>query len=251
MQVQFGVGNAVGRRLDGNGIWTPAWMGVLQEIDFDFDQALVELFGQNKFAVDVAPGPLKITGKLKFAQLYAANYSNLFFGSSAVETTGSGWDMTLNEAHTMAAATYQVSGHANYVSDMGVFYAATGLQLDQVAAGSEATGAYSVAPATGTYTFAVGDQTAALLFFYTVTITSAKQLVVSNTLMGTGSTFELNISAPYNVAGVAKKFNIRFNACRAAKMSHALKNKDYMVPEMDFQAFADPTGKVLTWALTE
>src|SRR5260370_18972429 len=125
MQLAFGAGALWGNRTDvtGSGIG-PDQFGILQDVQIDWDWTTRELWGQFQFPVDIARGQGKITGKAKFARIFGAIYGDLFFG----QTPAAG-QLTIaeNEAATVPATTpytATVANAANYVDDLGVFYAA-------------------------------------------------------------------------------------------------------------------------------
>lgn len=242
--INFGVGTAIGRRTDISNP-TPAFLGILQEIDISFDQTLKELMGQYKMPVDVAPAQLKVTGKAKFARISAYTMNDMFLGESV--TTSSGERMAVAETHSVPSSpgpyTVTTTNAATFENDLGVFYSATGIQLIRVAGGAEATGKYSVDEGTGIYTFAAGDAGAALLFYYDYTVTNLKQITMANTLMGSGPSFELNLQEAYtNNAGQTNYLYLKLNACRSSKMTFPFKNIDYTISEFDFTAFADQSN---------
>ncbi len=136
-----------------------------------------------------------------------------------------------------AAYTVTVGNHATFVADLGVAYASTGTLLTPVAS-SPATGQYTVSA--GTYTFSAGDANASLLFTYTYTVTGGTALALTNQLMGSQPTFKLVLSEQYQ----GKTLNVQLNAVIAPKLSLAFKNEDFMIPELDFQASADPAGNI-------
>src|SRR5271169_2103105 len=82
----FGTGTLIAKRTD-TANTPPFLFGVLQDVSLDFDQKLESLVGQNKVAVALGDGELKITGKAKFARLQMTLMSNLFTGQSSVAGT--------------------------------------------------------------------------------------------------------------------------------------------------------------------
>lgn len=234
-QINFGVGNLVLVRNDIS-IPTPVPFGVLQDIDWEFDFTNKQLMGQNQLAVDVARGAEKLTAKMKFARIYSGAY-DLFFGQGV--TPAAGVQFAINEPHTVSGTTQQVTNHSTYVADLGVFYASTGIQLTRVAPSSEATGKYSVAPSTGTYTFAVADEVA-LNFNYSYTVTSLNQLVLANQLAGTGPTFGCYFTSSYK----GNFANFVINNATSSKLSNPFKNQDYTIQEMDIEVMQDASGNI-------
>ena len=248
MQLNFGVGTAVAKRTDvANN--KPVLLGVLQDLEIDFSQSVKELIGQYKLPVDVAPAALKITGKAKFARMQIDMFNALMFGNTL--TAASGTDLIVNEAHTMAATTYTVAFGATFIEDQGVFYQNTGIQLQPISAapglGQYIPGAVGV----GTYTVSAGDNTAALYFNYTRTVTTLISMAGANALMGSGPQFELLASNTYTVQGVVKTMYVKLNACRATKMNTPFKNMDYTIVDFEFQAFMDASLNWGTLALSE
>src|SRR5205809_3908028 len=187
MQLAFGAGALWGSRTDvtGSGIG-PDQFGILQDVQIDWDWQTKELWGQFQFPVDIARGQGKIIGKAKFARIFGAIYGDLFFG----QTPASG-QLTIaeNEAATVPASTpytVTVANAANFVDDLGVFYAAganAGNRFTRVTTPS-AAGQYSVNLATGIYTFAAADAGATPLVSYLYNSTAGKKLVLTNQLMG-------------------------------------------------------------------
>lgn len=251
MQFQFGTGNVIGKRTDLSG-QPVALFGVTQEWSLDTSQELVELLGQNKVAVDVAPAELKITGKVKFARMQANTFGNMLFG--VAPTANSGFDIVAPENHSaIAATTFTVTAGTAFTEDLGVFYHNTGIALTPVTASPSAGQYVPGVSGTGTYTINAADESVAggLDVFYMQSSTTLNEIDVGAQLMGVGPTLELDFALPYAVAGVAKKFNVSLYAVRIGKSSLQAKNKGYLVPEFDFQAFATPAGDVMKFAFSE
>src|ERR1700722_8942502 len=153
----FGTGTLIAKRTDTAN--TPPFMfGVLQGVTLDFDQKLESLTGQNKVAVALGDGELKITGKAKFARLQMTLFSNLHTGQASV--TGALEMVSSGESATVPASspyTYTVTNSAlTPLEDFGVFYQSSGIQLTPVASGP-AQGQYTFTASTSTYTFASSD----------------------------------------------------------------------------------------------
>src|SRR6185437_14518894 len=120
-----------------------------------------------------------------------------FFGEAAL-TTGTGGTNpgggypVVNEADSIPVTpgpyTITVAGSANWLSDLGVVYTATGQPLQQVASGPT-QGQYSVAA--GVYTFAAADQGLAVLISYRQKVTSGKLLKIQSHVQGYGPFFEM------------------------------------------------------------
>lgn len=245
IQVYFGVGNLVLTRTD-VAYSTPTKFGVIQDLEIDFDFTNKSLIGQNQFPVDVARGEGKITGKAKLANILARGMNDAFFGQTLSSGTA-GVLFANNEAHTVASTTQAVTNAATFIADQGVFYAASGLPLQQVAAGSEATGKYSVNNSTGVYTFNVADEVA-LVFNYTYSVTTgASKIAIANQLMGASPVFSMVAASTYK----GNVINLVLNAAIATKLTFPLKNTDYVMNDFEFQAYADAAGNLGTITTTQ
>lgn len=246
MQLAFGSGALWGERTDvqigstgGNGAQQ---FGVLQDCAIDFDWTTKELYGQNQFPVAIGRGQAKITCKAKLAQIESLLYSDIFFGLAASAAAGQ-QTVALREAGSVPASptyTITVANAANYVDDLGVFYASSGLAFTRVTTPS-AAGQYSVNYATGVYTFAAADASKAVVINYLYNIASTgKKITISNTLMGYIPTFKVTFYTVYNSSG----FALRLNACTSNKLSFPTKLDDWTIHEFDFMAFADASGTI-------
>ena len=239
----FGSGTLIGVRTD-LANQTPAVFGVVQDVEIDFSFSLKELIGQYQAPVAIGRGAMKITGKAKMARLYAATYNSLFFGQT--QATG-GLLQVVNEAGSIPTTPYQVtvSNSATWVTDLGVFYSTTGVQLTRVAS-SPVTGQYSVAA--GVYTFAAADTGLAVQINYTYTAASgAQKITLSNQLMGAGPTFQINLAETFN----SKVVNLQLNANVASKLTFPFKNQDFVMNDFEWQSLADAAGNIGTLTCSE
>jgi hypothetical protein len=250
MQLNFGVGTAIGKRTDIANA-KPSFLGVLQDLEIDIAVTLKELTGQYRMPVDVAPAAMKVTGKAKFARIQGASVNNLLLGQT--ETDNAGIDMAVAETFSVPESspyTYTTTNGSKYIEDLGVFYA-SGAQLQPVAT-SPAQGQYIPGVAgTGTLTFAAADEGAAMVTYYSYSATSLVQLSLANQLMGTGPVFELQAKQDYFVQGVEKKLVLKLNACRGSKWTLPFKNSDYTIQDFEFTAFADASNNWGTFAFSE
>lgn len=241
---QFGSGALFGFPNGGNTAPNPTPMkfGTLQDVSLDVSGDIKQLYGQKQFPEAVARGKSKISGKAKFAAINGKMMNDLFFG----QTMGAGMVKTsLDETATVPATPFQVTvaNAANFKQDWGVRYASgvnAGLPLTRVAA-SPAVGQYSVNTASGVYTFAAGDTGASVLISYTFTAASTgTQLNITNQLMGFAPTIQVLLQSTYN----ANQFSILLYSVVASKLSFATKQEDFIIPEFDFEAFANAAGQV-------
>jgi hypothetical protein len=245
-QFIFGSGNLFGTRTDQSNS-TPVEFAAMQEVAIDFSFSTKELYGQKQFPLAIGRGEGKITGKAKFAQIRARAYNDLFFGS----TMATGETLTAyHEAGTVPAATtytVTVANAATFKNDLGVMYAATGLPMSLVST-APAIGQYSVDTATGVYTFAAADASAAVLISYTYSSATGGQIItINNQLLGTTPTFRSVFYETFN----GQQLTMTLNQCTSSKFALQTKLSDFTVPEMDFSAFADAAGIVGTLSIAE
>jgi len=217
---------------------TPVNIGFAQEFSPEFSGNIKELFGQNQFPIDAARGTVKVSGKIKTAVLSGLAWNTVFFGNTF--TTG-GIQWNLKEAGIVPASTpwqIMVNNAATFDQDLGVVYAATNIPLIKVAT-SPTVGQYSVTNA-GVYTFAAADTGAAVLISYSSTVTTGQTLTISNQLLGTSPTFQLD----YYTIRSGKALIARYFQCQAAKISLPSKLEDFMMPEFEIHMFANPAGNL-------
>jgi hypothetical protein len=244
----FGVGNWFCKRTDV--LYTqPVLLGVLQDMELDIDRTTKELIGQYALPVDIAQAQMKITGKGKYASVSVNNLNNTILGQTL--TSNAGFQIASPEAITPTATTFTVSHGATFSEDLGVRYHASNTQLTPISS-SPSTGTYIPgASGTGTYTLATGDVSVALDVYYSYNVTTLQQITAVNQLMGAGTTFELIGSNTYNVCGTNKIISVKLNACKATKTGMPLKNIDYTMFDLEFQAFADCNNAWGTIAMSE
>jgi hypothetical protein len=248
----FGSGTLYGiPTSDANGnaiaVPTPVKFGTLQNVSVDVSFENKTLYGQSQFPVAVGRGKGKISGKASFASLNGATVNSMFFG----QTLSSGIIGVVNDVTGTAVPTtpFQITptvpNAGTWTLDLGVTDA-NGRDFTRVTSGPT-TGQYSVSA--GVYTFATAD-TALVVFIsyeYTATSTTAKKSTVSNLLMGYAPTFRCELSAPY----AGKQMTLTLFNCISSKMTFATKQDDFMVPEFDFDAFANSAGQVMTYQFSE
>jgi hypothetical protein len=253
MQVGFGAGVLWGTPLtdvNGNAITnpTPVQFGALQEVsvDFSFDKKL--LYGSNQFPLAVARGKGSISGKAKFAQINGALLNSVLFGQ--VASNGIVADVLDVTGAAIPATPFTITptipGAGTWASDLGVKNS-NGVPMTRVAS-APTTGQYAVAA--GAYTFAAADtgQTVYISYQYSGTSTTAKKFSITNVLMGSAPTFRADLSVPFN----GKTLTVTLLNCLSSKLSLATKLDDFLIPDFDFDAFADASGvNIGTLALSE
>jgi hypothetical protein len=246
---EFGSGTLWGLPVSGNTAAnpTPTKFGTLQDVSLDISGDVKQLYGQKQFPEAVARGKCKITGKAKFAYINGKQLNDIFFG----QALGAGMkQLALDEAAIVPATPFQVTvvNAATFVNDsrgdQGVRYttgAKAGQPLTKVASGPVA-GQYSVNAATGIYTFASADTGAGVIISYMFTVAaSGTQLNITNQLMGFAPTVQILLEAVYN----SNQFNVLLYNAMASKLNFATKQEDFIIPELDFEAFANAAGQVI------
>jgi hypothetical protein len=236
-QYVFGTGQLFATPVGGG---APLRFGALQDVSVDFSGDIKQLYGQYQFALDVARGKTKVEWKASTGNVDVNAYNQIFFGGTV--TTGDELLQAINEGPTAIPTTpFQITAThgANFVMDLGVYNATTGLPLKQVAS-APATGQYSVSAA-GVYTFAAADvATQVLLNYLWDSATTGGSLIVSNQLMGNTPKFQLVLSQLYE----GKTFTLLLYSNVADKLTLPLKQDDHLIADLSGQSFADALNRV-------
>jgi hypothetical protein len=239
----FGSGVLIGTRTDVPNA-TPINFGLLQEVSIDESASTKSLMGQFQRPIAIARGSVKTTGKAKVARISGIAFSSLYYGV----TPAAGQVATsFAEAWAIPATPYEatVTNAATFVDDAGVTYAATGLPLTLVAS-SPMQGQYAVAD--GVYTFSSADSGKGVLISYTYGVSAAGQkFAIANQLMGTTPTFKAKFYTSFQGLPVS----LQLNNCVSSKFGFGTKLEDFVLPEFDFEAFADAANNVMTWSFGE
>jgi hypothetical protein len=232
MQFGFGSGLLYTKRTD-IAAQGPVRFGAFQDMQLDFSGDIKELFGQNQFALDVARGKVKIEGKAKLAQISAPLMNAVFFGG----TISAGQILSVyQEAGAIPGSTaYTItSTHAaDFETDLGVHYLATGNPFLRVASGPT-IGQYTVDESTGIYTFAAADASVNVLLDYTYSATTGWTMASGNPLMGNTPKFSTTFTQQYE----NNILTISMPNCVGSKFTLPTKIDDYVIEEFDFQAFS-------------
>lgn len=239
-QYNFGTGQIFTAPINGG---APLRLGALQDVSFDFSGDIKTLFGQYQYPLAARRGKTKIEGKIGSANIDVAAFNTVFFGGDLTE--GTEYKQINGEVGAIPATpgpyTVVVANGAHFYMDLGVADALTGVLLKQVASGP-AAGEYSVDPTTGTYTFASADHGKAVLFYYLYTDVAATggSLVITNNLMGVTPKFRLVMTHEED----GESFTIILFSVVADKLTMPLKQDDFVMPEISYQAFADRTNRI-------
>lgn len=240
-QYNFGVGTLT--LLNPTTPVQPVVVGVIKDVGLDISFTTKELRGAYQFPVDVARAGGKISGKAKFAQINGGLVSAIL---GTTKSTGSKLGIA-GETAAVPTTPYQitVAQSATWFEDLGVFDNTTGLYLSRVAS-APATGQYSVAA--GVYTFAAADTTHSMSISYSYTAAALGQTnALVNLLMGSGTTYQVALFNSFR----GKNMGLKLYAATIPKLSFAMKNEDYTEQDLDFECFADGSGKVMDFYTTE
>lgn len=241
----FGSGVLQGFRTD-VATQTPINFGLVQEVNLDVAYDTKQLYGQYQYPVAIARGKAKFSGKAKLARISGIVFGSLFFGITPVAGQVA---TSFAESGTIPGTPYAVTpaNAATFVDDLGVVNSSTGLPLTKVASGPT-TGQYSVNATTGVYTFAAADTTLVMLISYTYTISATgEKIVVTNQLLGTTPTFQANLYTTFQ----SKAVSIKMPNCVSQKLTFPTKLDDFVMPDFEFDVFADASGAVATWSFGE
>jgi hypothetical protein len=253
MQAGFGSGSLWGvvtQFLDGSTPLTPTIVkvGTLQEWALDISWDTKQLYGGFDSPVAIGRGKAKYPLKFKFAQLNANLLQSFVFGTPGQPAAGETL-MAEDEQHTVPGSTpYSITisppNSGTFVADWGVRYASSGLTLTKVAS-APTGGQYSVSA--GVYSFASTDANAGVLISYEYTLTSGYTIQVSRQLLGSLPTFKFFGKVMFS----GKQMTVKMNQVVASKLSMQTKLDDFMIPEIDAEAFADASGTVMYLSMVE
>lgn len=235
VQYVFGTGNLYTTPVGGG---APFQFGALQDVSVEFSADIKTLFGQFQFPLDVARGKTKIEGKAATGEVDVNSFNTFYFGQ---ETTSGQLLQAQNEPHPvpgMSTYTVTVTNAADFYANLGVRYASTGESLVQVAS-MPGEGEYTVSDV-GVYTFNAMDASEALLFSYMYESTAGSSLVIGNPLMGSTPKMQMILSQVYN----NQTFTLILYSATAEKLSLPLKQDDYLIADLTFQAQANAAGQI-------
>ena len=149
-------------------------------------------------------------------------------------------DVANNAAITFGPSV-SVTNQSTWLTDQGVYYAASGLPLSFVPLGTApAQGQYGVT--NGVYVFNPADAAAAVYISYTYSTSSGVMIPVPNVNMGVGPSFSIMLSQPFD----GRQSTYTLNNCRSSKLSLPTKQDDFLISELDFQVAADIAGNIGT-----
>lgn len=206
-----------------------------------------EFHGSGRFALAVAQGKVKMSGKIKGGFLDQAALNTLFFGTGA--TKGTMKAIYTDATGTAIPATPftitpTIPSGGTIADDLGVMVG--GIALVRVASAPTA-GQYSYNA--GVYTFAAADtgKKAYISFSYTTATATAGKFDLTNLAMGATPRFKLQYYGEFQ----GKKTFIELASVVAPKLNLlGAKNDDFSIPEVEFQAQADDSGNNVGFIMT-
>lgn len=245
---------------------TPINVGYAQEFSLEFAGTTKQLFGQNQLPLVAARSTIKVTGKIKAAVLSGQAMNTLFWGQTVSTASGQiawnvGTTFTLTTASTATSTGtgLQVGSSLTFEADLGVTFVNSGLPGRRVSTGLEtSSGLYSIGSTSpGLYYFSTADTinlaaatTNPIKITYTNTTSVGTSLLVINQPIGFSPTFQLDYYTNLNQP-TAKPFVVRCYQAIAAKEAFAFKLEDFMMPEYDFDLFADNSGRLVNQVFPE
>jgi hypothetical protein len=226
---------------------SPVQFATLQDVDITIDATIKELRGNLQYPDDTAISDKKITWKAGYGRFNIDTWNNIYYGdtistgsNAGGSGAGSGVPVT-NEQHQIVGTSIVVTHSATFTQDMGVIYV-SGFQGLQKVTGVPAIGQYNVSA--GTYGFATADNAAQIMISYRYGVTTGRILVVQNHIQGWGPQFEMVLAQPYQemTAGIPNYLDLY--ACKAGKLTAPLKRADYLISDIEGQAFANAAGLI-------
>lgn len=249
MRIQFGAGQiflnpstSVGNAPTSA---TPQILATLQDFSMDISATIKELRGQYQFPDDTAISDKKITWKSGSGRFDIDLFNNTFFGESAINAGGT--PQAVQEAHTIpASSTYTVTvtnSADTPLEDLGVQYASSGQKFTNVGSASlTAVGQYKYSA--GVYTFYLGDAGVDVLISYNYTLATGRKLTVQQHVQGYGPQVEIFASLPYQELTAGVPNYVHLYACKVTKLGIPLKRADYLICDLEGEAYAAASGAV-------
>jgi hypothetical protein len=215
----------------------PVRMGILQDFSIEYDLPTKVLHGQGVYPLAVARGKGKVPIKIRNARLSALALNALVFGDDTnTITTPAGFLIADLEAATIPATPYQVTvaNSATWTRDLGVVVQSTDGRFSR-AASATGSGVYSVA--SGVYTFNSADAGVKVFVDYEYQPASVApyRITINQQKMGATPVFMLTGMGDYQ----GKQLGIQLNYCMIGKAMFNFKLEDFLIPELDGEAFAD------------
>lgn len=247
MQLTFGTGEFFATQLadeHGNPTpqATPVRVAAIQACSIEFTGEIKEFYAQNRYAIAVAGGKVKTSGKITGALINGNALNTLFFGGTMTGGTMKSIYADTTGFMVPAASPYTVAmvpaAAGTFGEDVGVI-GSDGVPLTKVAS-SPAAGQYSVS-AGGVYTFAAADTLKRMYISYSYSYANAaaRKIDITNKAMGLAP----SIKAHFHTQFQGKRALVELESIIVPKLTlFGTKNDDFSVPELDFSAQTDAAG---------
>jgi hypothetical protein len=220
---------------------TPQEFQAIQDISLELGKTIKTASGQYLFPIDSAPVDGKATGKITFLQSEIALFNNLM-NADVTAVGGFAFATQTSAVPATTPFTVTVTNSATFLKPLTVVYVGAGVGGSPVpltlVTGLPTVGQYAVAA--GIYTFAAADEGKQIIINYLWTNALAGSTAqINNQLIGYGPICEFYMFPSYQGAN-----GWHLPAIRFGKQSRPLKRADYMVVEVDYEAFANSAGLV-------
>jgi hypothetical protein len=241
--LQLGTGRAFAIPVGGNLATnpTPQEFQAIQDISLELNKTIKSASGQYIFPIDSGVVEGKATGKITFLQSEIQLFNQLM----NADNMSVGGVQLASQTSVIPASTpftVTVTNSANFARPFTVVYAGAGVGGAPVpltlVASAPTVGQYSVSA--GVYTFAAADEGKSVIINYLWTnATAGNTAQMNNQLVGYGPICELYVFPNYQGQNAWHLPAVRFG-----KQSKPLKRADYMVVEVDYEAFGNSAGLV-------
>ena len=138
---------------------------------------------------------------------------------------------------TNTANTFTVNNSSLFTADLGLAYASSGLFLQPVASGP-VQGQYSVSA--GVYTLASADDGVEVLAAYAYSSVTGMTESIIQQVQGQVGVYGFRYQGQY----AGRKIGLYLPNCVSSKFTLPTKQQDFILSEIDFEAFANPAGQV-------
>ena len=231
----FGSGVLIGTPAGGS----PINFGLAQEVSLNIATTTKALYGQYNFPVAIGSGTKKMTGKAKMARISGQALGSLFFGlapSPGVHPNPvrRGGDRSSSSPYTYSTITTRPSSPIR-------------ASLTQARAAAEGRG---LEPNDRTI-YRVGRR----LYVFgrrrrrgcadVLHLHSRRERREHGGLLAADRTLDHVLGQSFRLRpGTGKQFSLLLYNCVAEKLSFGTKVEDFLIPELDFQCFANAAGQV-------
>lgn len=234
-QKVFGAGRFYGINNVANS--TPNQGIVVQDISLAFKRDIKRLHGINQLPVEVAAGPMTVSGKATLGGLAARLFNDLMIGGTL--STGQVPNIA-NETLTIttgSTATATAVNGAAMQADLGIYGATDGVPLVKVATASAVLADQYSVSTLGVYQFSSLAARTSLKASYLYSTVGGQQVAMTNQPMGKTGNFQAVLAWLWGT----EKATVNLLNCLGSDYELASKLDDFMKPPFGFDAAADPT----------